>query len=83
MSTEENIELPRGSYDLFTSIIKGFLSSGADKALISTKTVASYIGRHPTACQSEYQSARIFWNCKEGGQRVSANKSRGRPCIFT
>jgi hypothetical protein len=37
-----------GSYELLTSIIKGFLNAGAEKIPISTKVVASYTGRHPT-----------------------------------
>jgi hypothetical protein len=74
MSTEENIELPRGSYDLFTSIIKGFLSSGADKALISTKTVASYIGRHPTLVSQNIKALEFFGIVRKEGNAYQLTK---------
>lgn len=47
MSGEE-IELPCASYELFTSIIKGFLTAHGDETPISTKKIASYVGRHHT-----------------------------------
>ena len=45
---EEEIELPRASYELFVSIIKGFLTAHGDETPISTKKIATYVGRHHT-----------------------------------
>lgn len=48
MSVQEEIEIPRGSYELITDIIQGFLAAQGDKIAVSTKTIAEHIGRHPT-----------------------------------
>ena len=44
---EEEIELPRASYELFISIIRSFLAVHGDENPVSTKKIAAYAGRHP------------------------------------
>ncbi|MHA1410476.1 MAG: hypothetical protein ACTSQY_09280 [Candidatus Odinarchaeia archaeon] len=48
MSEINEIELPRSSYDTFTSIIQAFLPAKGDEQAVSSKEIASYAGRHPT-----------------------------------
>lgn len=59
MSGEE-IELPRASYELLTNIIKGFLAAHGDETSISTKKIASYVGRHHTLVSQNIKAITFF-----------------------
>jgi len=48
MSENEELELPRASYDLFSNIVRGFLAAHGDETPVSTKKIARFVGRHPT-----------------------------------
>ncbi len=74
LSTEELIELPRGSYDLFLSIIKGFLNAGAEKQPVSTKTVSTYIGRHPAMVSQNIKAIEFMGIVEKEGTAYSLTK---------
>ena len=74
MSIEETIELPRGSYDLFLSIIKGFLNAGAEKQPVSSKTVSTYIGRHPTIVSQNIKAIEFMAIVSKEGSAYSLTK---------
>lgn len=74
MSSPEEIELPRGSYELLTAIVKGFLNAGGEKNPIPTKNVGGYIGRHPTIVSQNIKAIEFMGIVSREGTKYQLTK---------
>ena len=69
MTSPEDIQLPRASFEVYSSMIVGFLLAHADENSITTKELAAVTGRHPVMISQNTKSMVFLGIIEEGDNR--------------